>query len=215
MTLPDAVLFPGETLPLYIFEPRYRRMLADVLEGSRMFSVARRRPMFAREIPETVAGIGLVSASVEQQDGTSHLTLQGLARVELGDEVSNAPYRVHRIRVIEPPSNDDALIAPLLNRMRNLAKSRIREGAFLPDATLQQLNETEQAHLQAQLKDSLVQLIKHIETEPNPEKAADLTACALLSCPDQRQIILETRDLEDRLFRLIKFLGPEDLPPHP
>lgn len=209
MTLPDAVLFPGETLPLYIFEPRYRRMLTDVLEGGRMFAVARRRPMSA-DIPETVAGIGLVTASIERTDGTSHLTLHGVARIELGDEVPGTPYRVHRIRAITPAANNDALISPLLDRMRSLARSRIQEGAFLPSSALQQLDEREQAKLQAQLKESLAQLIKHIENEANAEKAADLAACALLSCPDQRQIILETRDLEDRLFRLIEFLGPED-----
>lgn len=210
MTLPDAVLFPGETLPLYIFEPRYRKMLTDVLEGGRMFSVARRRPMSSHEDPERIAGIGLVSASVKRPDGTSHLTLHGLARIELGDEVPGTPYRVHRIRAIKPLLNENAIISPLLNRMRNLARSRIQAGAFLPASTLQQLDETEQANLQAQLKESLAQLIKHIENEPNPEKAADLAACALLSRSDQRQIILETRDLEDRLFRLIEFLGPEE-----
>jgi Lon protease-like protein len=210
MTLPDAVLFPGETLPLYIFEPRYRKMLSDVLEGGRMFSVARRRPSSPHETPETVAGIGLVSASVESPDGTSHLTLHGLARIELGDEVPGTPYRVHRIRVIKRPAGDNPVIPPLLDRMRHLATSRIQEGALLPSSSLEQLDEAEQANLQAQLKESLEQLSSHIQNESNPEKAADLAACALLSCPDQRQTILETRDLEDRLHRLIEFLDTDD-----
>ena len=175
-----------------------------------MFSVARRQPSSHHEIPETVAGIGLVSAARESPDGTLHLTLHGLARVELGDEVPGTPYRVHRIRVIKPPTGDVSVLLPLIDRMRNLAKSRILEGALLPSAALEQLDEAEQANLQAQLKKSLAQLSNHIQNEPNPEKAADLAACSLLSCPDQRQIILETRDLEDRLNRLIEFLAPDD-----
>lgn len=211
MTLPDAVLFPGETLPLYIFEPRYRKMLSDVLEGERMFSVARRRPTSAREVPETVAGIGLVSASVQSPDGTSHLTLHGLRRVELGAEIPGEPYRRHRIRVITTQTNHDAnRVAPLLERLRRLARTQILEGAFLPDSALEQLDETGQSDLEAQLKESMARLSEHIENETDPEKAADLAACTLLSCPDQRQIILETFDLEDRLIRLIEFLGPED-----
>ena len=34
MTLPNATLFPQALLPLYIFEPRYRQMLADALHSS-------------------------------------------------------------------------------------------------------------------------------------------------------------------------------------
>ena len=41
MTLRDTVLFPQIVLPLYIFEPRYRAMLQDVLEGDRLFAIVR------------------------------------------------------------------------------------------------------------------------------------------------------------------------------
>ena len=40
MALSNAVLFPHSLLPLHIFEPRYRDMLAHSLDGDRMFSVA-------------------------------------------------------------------------------------------------------------------------------------------------------------------------------
>ena len=49
MTLPNATLFPQALLPLYIFEPRYRQMLADALHSNRMFSVAMQRPGNSRE----------------------------------------------------------------------------------------------------------------------------------------------------------------------
>jgi len=44
MPLPGAVLFPHALLPLYIFEPRYREMLAHALAHERMFCVALLRP---------------------------------------------------------------------------------------------------------------------------------------------------------------------------
>src|SRR5262245_34551461 len=37
--LPDAVLFPNASLPLHIFEPRYRQMVADALEGDRIIGM--------------------------------------------------------------------------------------------------------------------------------------------------------------------------------
>ncbi len=57
MTLPNATLFPQALLPLYIFEPRYRQMLADALNTHRMFSVAMQRPGSLREAPAPVAGL--------------------------------------------------------------------------------------------------------------------------------------------------------------
>ena len=39
MTLPGVVFFPKAMMPLHIFEPRYRRMLADVLGSHRMFAL--------------------------------------------------------------------------------------------------------------------------------------------------------------------------------
>src|SRR5438034_1301972 len=94
MTLPSAILFPQALLPLYIFEPRYRQMLTDALNSHRMFSVAMQRPGRSREVPSTIAGLGLIRVSVAHKDGTSHLILQGLARVKLAETVRYKPYRV-------------------------------------------------------------------------------------------------------------------------
>src|SRR5512140_3294635 len=98
MTLPNATLFPQALLPLYIFEPRYRQMLSDALHSTRMFSVAMQKPGTSREAPSPVAGLGLIRVSVVHRDGTSHLILQVLTRVELEETVRYKPYRVQKIR---------------------------------------------------------------------------------------------------------------------
>ena len=78
MILPETTLFPRMTLPLRIFEPRYRQMLADTLASHRMFAVAMQKPGRVREIPSQVAGLGLIRASVANKNGTSNLILQGI-----------------------------------------------------------------------------------------------------------------------------------------
>src|SRR5579862_8360419 len=103
MTLPTTTLFPQALLPLYIFKPRYRQMLADALHSNRMFAVAMQKPGTTRESPSTVAGLGLIRVSVRHKDDTSHLILQGIARVELDGAVRYKPYRVQRIRRIDTP----------------------------------------------------------------------------------------------------------------
>ena len=101
MTLPSATLFPQALLPLYIFEPRYRHMLSDSLKSNRMFSVAMQKPGRTRETPFPVAGLGLIRVSVDHEDGTSHLILQGITRVELRETVQTKPYRVQAIRPLQ------------------------------------------------------------------------------------------------------------------
>src|SRR6476620_6751953 len=125
MTLPNATLFPQALLPLYIFEPRYRQMLADALHSDRMFSVAMQQPGSSREAPSPVAGLGLIRVSVKHKDNTSHLILQGIARVELEQAVRYKPYRLQRIRPLETPPCDTVAVDALLAKVRELLEERI------------------------------------------------------------------------------------------
>ena len=58
MVLPNTLLFPNSLLPLYIFEERYREMLAHCLERSRMFCIAQVKPGLSDDyglvVPEAV-----------------------------------------------------------------------------------------------------------------------------------------------------------------
>src|SRR5271167_2700869 len=128
MTLPNATLFPQSLLPLYIFEPRYRRMLADSLESNRMFSVAMQKPGVKRESPSQIAGLGLIRVSVGHEDGTSHLVLQGLARVELEGTVRYKPYRIQRIRPLESPPCNELAVDALMAKVRELLEERVKLG---------------------------------------------------------------------------------------
>src|SRR6266850_1926611 len=133
MTLPNATLFPQALLPLYIFEPRYRQMLADALHSNRMFSVAMQKPGSMRESPSPVAGLGLIRVSVGHRDGTSHLILQGLARVELEEAVRYKPYRVQRIRTLQTPPCDNVKVDALVAKVRELLEERIGLGLPFPN----------------------------------------------------------------------------------
>src|SRR5215475_12322326 len=132
MTLPEATLFPQALLPLYIFEPRYRHMLADALHSNRMFSVAMQKPGTPRETPSPVAGLGLIRVSVAHRDGTSHLILQGMTRVHLEETVRYKPYRIQRIRPLETPPCDNVKVDALVAKVRELLEERIELGLPFP-----------------------------------------------------------------------------------
>lgn len=199
MTLPNATLFPQALLPLYIFEPRYRKMLSDSLESHRMFTVAMQKPGRTRETPSPVAGLGLIRVSVGHDDGTSHLVLQGIARVELAEAVSYKPYRMHRIRALESPPCNDVVVDALLAKVRELLEERVSLGlGFPPPFAAEKASSP-----------SATEVLKYLDKLTDPEEVADLVSCAVLAGPMERQTILETVHLEARLKRLIHFLMAE------
>jgi len=196
MTLPNATLFPQALLPLYIFEPRYRKMLADALHSNRMFAVAMQKPGSSRETPAPVAGLGLIRVSVRHRDGTSHLILQGVARVELEQTVRYKPYRIQRIRSLQTPPCDSVAADALLAKVRELLEERIKLGLPFPS-------------LPTVAQPSAKEILNYLDTIADPEQAADLVSCAVLPEAAERQAILETADVETRLRRLIQFLLAE------
>src|SRR5476651_510174 len=132
MTLPNATLFPQALLPLYIFEPRYRKLLVDSLNTDRMFSVAMQKPGRSRETPSPIAGLGLIRVSVGHSDGTSHLILQGIARVQLRETVRYKPYRIQRIQPLASPPCKEVVIDALLAKVRELLEERVDLGINFP-----------------------------------------------------------------------------------
>ena len=59
--LPNAILLPGCLLPLHVFEPRYRALVADTLESKRLIAIATPRSSAAdpgNAILFPVCGVG-------------------------------------------------------------------------------------------------------------------------------------------------------------
>ena len=206
MTLPNATLFPQALLPLYIFEPRYRQMVADALHTHRMFLVAMQKPGSTREIPAPVAGLGLIRVAVGHRDGTSHLILQGLARVELEQAVRYRPYRIQRIRPLQTPPCNNVMVDALVVRVRELLEERVQLGLPFPFPVMA----TDKAdNISDAPSVSPMEIMHYLDSITDPEQAADLVSCAVLPSADQRQSILETVHVEARLQRLIYFLLAE------
>jgi len=76
----ELVLLPGVPLPLHIFEPRYKEMIAECLEQQKPFGVV-------RASPEGVADIGctaeIMSVTKKYDDGRMDIMARGLERFEV------------------------------------------------------------------------------------------------------------------------------------
>jgi Lon protease-like protein len=205
MTLSNVILFPQAMLPLYIFEPRYRKMLADVLAGDRLMAVAMRRNDSQREQPVNVAGLGLVRVCVTRPDGTSNLVLQGLARLKLGKATRYRPYRMHQAEPL-PPADDSSLVVQALTaRILELVRERLKHGL---EQAVKKLptGDKDEAETGSVTLEAFQEALQHLAKLDDAEQLADLVSAALLREPRQRQTILETPHLEERLRHLVRFL---------
>ncbi len=106
--LDGALLLPTGELPLQIFEPRYLNMIDDVMAGDRMIGMVQTRSGGDRSRPN-LAGVGCcgrITSFSETSDGRYLITLTGVCRFVVGEELSVAsPYRQVRANFL--PFADD------------------------------------------------------------------------------------------------------------
>jgi Lon protease-like protein len=191
MTLSSAVLFPQAMMPLFIFEPRYKKMLVDVLKNDRIFAVAAldeaNEDTLAQETPHSIAGIGMVRACKKNADGSANLVLQGLARVEFESIVAEEPYRRARIRqIVSEAGGPEDRLAAMQPKLIGLIQTQIRLGADIPQ-----------------------EVISFLSNVSGPENALDLAIYTLCSSQPLKQELLETRGILPRYEKFQRFLRTE------
>jgi ATP-dependent Lon protease len=89
--LPHVVLFPEALLPLHVFEPRYRKMLADCLASNGLLVIAQVDRVGGRIAD--VAGVGVIVEHQPLPDGRSNIIVAGRARVKLEEITVEDPPR--------------------------------------------------------------------------------------------------------------------------
>jgi Lon protease-like protein len=190
MPLPGAVLFPHALMPLYIFEPRYRKMLEHALQQNRMFCVALIKPScpdwHAREDFFHRATAGLIRACVERSDGTSNLILQGLQRVRFTSFEQEEPFPIAAIDVIESRDPTTVETEALGAKVVELYGSLKHDRRQLP-----------------------AKLDRYLSELRDLEMLADLMGSTFVNDPLRRQSLLEEGSLNQRLRFLISYLRDE------
>jgi Lon protease-like protein len=138
----SVVLFPGMPLPLHIFEPRYKRLLADCLETDRRFGIT---PVAGSDLPEpgAVGCVAEVRVNQELPDGRSNIVVVGGSRFMLSRLLDESlPYLIADVETFEddedsaPPGDQTEALRQLFTRyfagLREL-NDTIPEEPALPD----------------------------------------------------------------------------------
>lgn len=186
MALSGVTLFPNALLPLFIFEPRYREMLAKVLAGDRIFAVGMVRPDTGEETIFPVAGAGLVRACVGQPDGTSQLILQGLGRVEFTSFDQTEPYLIGHARALATVVDDEDACHARRRELQEICTGLVSRGIELPETFIKAAGEMH-----------------------DPAMLGDLFAQHLVRDPLAAQQILSEPELSLRLGKLVDTLRQE------
>jgi ATP-dependent Lon protease len=103
--LPHVVLFPDAMLPLHIFEPRYRQMIADCLAATPKAIVIAQLDRRRERIAE-IAGAGVIVEYHALPDGRSNIVVAGTNRVRLDDLLLEEPPRYPYKRARATPLAD-------------------------------------------------------------------------------------------------------------
>ena len=106
--LPNVVLFPNVFLPLHIFEPRYRAMVADALDGDRLIGMVLLRPGWegdyeGRPPVFPIGCAGLISHHEQLPDGRYNIVLRGLEKFRIEREDDSRLYRLGEISSLHEP----------------------------------------------------------------------------------------------------------------
>jgi Lon protease-like protein len=185
------VLFPGAPQPLHIFEPRYRRMLADVRASNQLFGLSYFDPSapFASEGRPATGHVGCAAEVVESQtlpDGRSNIVAVGLLRyrveayVERGD-----PYLVGRVEFFADDPEDPETLNESARDVREIFERIAQAVRTINDerAGLRELSEVD------------------------PERLSFLVASTLEIESETKQEMLELRSTSERLARLRRMLA--------
>jgi Lon protease-like protein len=76
----DLVLLPGTSLPLHIFEPRYREMTSECLDRNQHFGVLRGKE---QELAEIGCTAEIITVTKKYDDGRMDIVTEGRARFEV------------------------------------------------------------------------------------------------------------------------------------
>jgi ATP-dependent Lon protease len=188
--LSDVVIFPGMVVPLLVESEESTKLIDDVVEGDRLLGlVLQRKPEVQSPSPDDLFEHGCgarVLKMLKFPDSTIRILIEGLWRIRLNDFPARKPYLRARFSVLKDTETDGAEIIALARNVAQKFREIIKLTPAMPD----------------QVK------IAAVNTE-SPGPLSDLIAANLNLGLEDRQHLLETNNVRERLQQLRPLLDRE------
>ncbi|MDP6357002.1 MAG: LON peptidase substrate-binding domain-containing protein, partial [Planctomycetota bacterium] len=190
MPLRDVVIFPGMMVPLIVSREQSVELVDDVVVNNKLIAlVAQKSPEIEDPTPDDIfefGTVGIVLKMLKFPDGSVRILVQGLNRVCLNDFIRTSPYMVARVSETEESGGDSREVA---------AKDRHLSSQF------QKFLE-----LNPQAPQELQVILMNIE---DPGRRADIVASTINVAIQEKQSVLETFNVEDRIDTVLGLLARE------
>ncbi len=188
--LSDIVIFPGMVAPLLVETAQSTKLIDDVVGGDRLLGVALQRNAQAENpMPHEMHEVGCAARVLKMlkfPDNTVRVLVEGLWRIRVKLYTGTDPYLTAKYDLIKDVSEDSVELTAM---MRN-AQSQFQEIIKLSPALSEQVK------------------IAALNTE-DPGHFTDLIAVNLNLTLEDRQALLETASVKERLTRLLPMLNRE------
>ena len=124
----NVVLFPGMALPLHIFEPRYREMIAQCLVDQAPFGVVLALPEsdHLHEIPAHVGTFARIADYEVLPDGCYNLLTKGTHRFAIAELRRDTAYLTGLVHPLRDREESDAAARPLVPDAREALRQYLR-----------------------------------------------------------------------------------------
>ncbi len=193
LPIPNVVFFPHASLPIFVVDQVYLRMIKDCIDKGELLVVTMAEhhgvyKSFNEYGHKKVGSAGKPIILEELPDGTIKVLIKGVCRVSLGTVIQNLPYLVCEAEELHDIIESEVLIGPKVERLREILNSWLTEN--IPDSVEREI-----------FSQSLIS-IYHI---------IDYVCMFLIRDRDIRQLLLENTSLYERIQMLDTLLQE----PHP
>jgi ATP-dependent Lon protease len=190
LPLKETVVFPDSMTPLAIGQERSIALVDDVVGGERLLALVTVRDAEV-EAPgwDDLYEIGtaaVVHKMIRVPDGTLRILVQGLRRIRLEAPVADDPYLVARFEAVPDEAEESRELEALLRNAQTLFGRIIGLAPYLPE---------ELQIAAANIEDA--------------SGLSNLVASTLRLKTEEKQLILEVADSEERLREISKILNRE------
>ena len=190
LPLREAVPFPEALTPLAVGQERSVALINDVLAGSRMLvMVASKNPEAEEPGPDDLYRVGVagvVARMLKVPDGTLRILVHGAQRVDLEEFIATEPYLIARLKEAPDIVSPSPELEALHRNVQGTFSRIIEELPYLPE-----------------------ELLVAVANLDDPAELAHLIAGALRIKTEEKQALLEERDVTKRLRMLSEILARE------
>jgi ATP-dependent Lon protease len=190
LPLKETVVFPDSMAPLAIGQERSIRLVDDVVGGDRLLALVTVRDSEA-EVPDwrhlyEIGTAAVIHKMIRVSDGTLRILVQGLHRIRLEEPVAGDLYLVARFSPVPDEAEETQELEALLRNAQGLFGRIIGLAPYLPE---------ELSIAAANVDDA--------------SSLCNLVASTLRLKTEEKQLVLELADTEERLREVSKILNRE------